>query len=625
MNAMEKSKHKKNSVAPPGAVVSSYAREAAHHPWLLALIALGTVAIQAAGLITPLFLRQFFNTLSSVTPTPAAVHALFVTTAWIALVSFFGWVARRVQAQGIMHLETRVMSRLYSNAFDYLIGHSYQFFVNQFAGTLTRRVTKYASAFETLFDSLASTFAPSVLFVVGAVAILFTRNATLGIVLGLWAIFFVMFQVYVSRLRQPIRMQRAEEDSALTGAIADAISNQNTIMLFAGAAHEHKIMGAAVNRWRAITLRSWTVDDYIWGGQGLLMVAINIGLLLGALHYWQEGLLTVGDFVLIQSYLIGIFDNLNGMTRELRRVYDAFADAGEIVYLLLLQHGVSDRPDAHALRVSTGKIEFKDVGFRFHEGNPMLRDFNLTIGGGEKVALVGPSGAGKSTITRLLLRFYDVDEGGIEIDGQDLRDIPQASLRSAIAFVPQEPILFHRTLMENIRYGKRDASDEEVMEAARKAHCSEFISALPERYDTYVGERGVRLSGGERQRVAIARAILKDAPILILDEATSSLDSESEALIQDALGKLMTGKTVIAIAHRLSTVMHMDRILVIQHGQIVSEGSHADLVKGGGLYQKLWNIQAGGFADGGAPEEALVVAEGEEGDEKNPPLQIHTK
>jgi ATP-binding cassette subfamily B protein len=242
-----------------------------------------------------------------------------------------------------------------------------------------------------------------------------------------------------------------------------------------------------------------------------------------------------------------------------------------------------------------GEVSFDDVGFRYQGNQSVISDFSLTIRSGEKVALVGSSGAGKSTITKLLLRLFDVTSGSVKIDGIDVRDMAQDDLRAHIAFVPQDPVLFHRTLMDNIRYGRRDATDEEVIEAARKAHCHEFIERLSKGYETYVGERGVKLSGGERQRIAVARAILKNAPILVLDEATSSLDSESEALIQDALNVLMEGKTVIAIAHRLSTIMHMDRILVIEGGRIADQGTHQELLSREGLYQKLWNIQAGGF------------------------------
>jgi ATP-binding cassette subfamily B protein len=266
-----------------------------------------------------------------------------------------------------------------------------------------------------------------------------------------------------------------------------------------------------------------------------------------------------------------------------------------MVQILDRPHEITDKPGAKPLTVTDAKIVFQDVSFSFTDAREVLEDFSIAIPGGQKVALVGPSGAGKSTLTRLLLRMFDVKGGKITIDGADIRDIGQESLRRAISFVPQEPVLFHRTLMENIRYGKPDATDAEVIEAARKAHCHEFIEDLPEKYGTFVGERGVKLSGGERQRVAIARAILKNAPILVLDEATSSLDSRSEMLIQQALDVLMRGKTVLVIAHRLSTIMKMDRILVLEHGAIVADGTHAELLAQNGLYANLWSIQAGGF------------------------------
>jgi ABC-type multidrug transport system fused ATPase/permease subunit len=289
-------------------------------------------------------------------------------------------------------------------------------------------------------------------------------------------------------------------------------------------------------------------------------------------------------------------DRLWDLGNALKKLYEAFADATEMVEILNTPHDITDAPNASTLRVAKGAIVFKDVNFSFNESRGILSDFNLEIPSHQKVALVGPSGAGKTTITKLMLRFYDVTSGGIYIDNQNIAKATQRSLRNSVAFVPQEPVLFHRTLMDNIRYGRRDATDEEVMEAAKQAHCEEFIAKTPHGYQTYVGERGIKLSGGERQRIAIARAILKDAPILVLDEATSSLDSESESLIQDALEKLMEGKTVIAIAHRLSTVMKMDRIVVIENGAVVTSGTHDELVAHeGGLYKKLWEIQAGGF------------------------------
>jgi ABC-type multidrug transport system fused ATPase/permease subunit len=279
----------------------------------------------------------------------------------------------------------------------------------------------------------------------------------------------------------------------------------------------------------------------------------------------------------------------------LRRIFEGFADAAEMVEILEVPHEVQDALQARPLVISKGEVEFRKATFSFHKVRKILDDFNLKIHTGEKVALVGPSGAGKTTIIKLLFRFYDLTGGEILIDGQSVSEVTQDSLHDYISLVPQEPVLFHRTLKDNILYGRENATEEEMTEAAKKARCHNFISALPYGYETFVGERGIKLSGGERQRVAIARAILKNAPILVLDEATSSLDSESEALIQEALHELMKGRTTIVIAHRLSTIMQMDRIVVIDEGQVVSSGTHRDLLEKEGIYKKLWEIQAGGF------------------------------
>lgn len=577
------------------AVFRAYFREARRYPWLMLVLIVGTVGIEAAELIAPLYLREFFNLLATQNPDAGTVRELLVVLGFIASAYFAGWFARRVHIFSIMYIESRVMMDLFASAFNYLIGHSYHFFISQFAGTLTRRVSKFAHAFEALLDGVMMNFFPTALFVGGVVVVLFLRQPVLAAILAFWVVAFVLFQIFVAKLRQPLRIARSEEDSKVIGALSDAISNQNNVALFSGALHEQERFHGVVARWRAATARSWNADEFIWSALGIFIIILNVGILYGAVVFWRQGLLTVGDFVLIQIYLIGTFQRLLGINRELRRFYDAFADAVEMTEILETPHEVKDIPRAAPLRVSSCEIVFKNVDFYFHSTRAVLKDFSLTITGGEKLALVGPSGAGKSTVTKLLLRFYDVMAGSIEIDGQNIAAVTQDSLRGAISFVPQEPILFHRSLMENIRYGRRDATDEEVIEAAKKAHCHEFISVMPDGYDTYVGERGVKLSGGERQRVAIARAILKDAPILVLDEATSSLDSESESLIQDALQTLMEGKTVVVIAHRLSTIMKMDRIVVLEEGRIVAEGSHEELLKQGGLYQKLWSIQAGGF------------------------------
>jgi ATP-binding cassette subfamily B protein len=330
--------------------------------------------------------------------------------------------------------------------------------------------------------------------------------------------------------------------------------------------------------------------------QNVLMVFVEAIFLYFGIRGLRSATLTIGDFLFLQTALGTLFNRTWDLSRVIRVWHEAMAEAKEMVEILEQPHGIMDRLDAKALTVKKGEIVFDRVRFKYGSSAAVLNDVNLSIHPGEKVALVGPSGAGKSTIVKLLFRFYDLTKGRILVDGQDIAKVTQDSLRDHISLVPQEPILFHRTLKENIRYGRPDATDKEIIQAAKQAHCHDFIVALEKGYDTYVGERGVKLSGGERQRVAIARAILKNAPILVLDEATSSLDSESEHLIQDALKQLMKDKTVIVIAHRLSTIMQMDRIVVLEQGKVADMGTHEELLKTeGGLYRKLWELQAGGF------------------------------
>ncbi len=613
-------------LASASSVFRAYWRELRQHKGLLSLVFAGGLTVQVGMLVAPLFLRQFFDVLASSTPSDQAVTMLFGILLVVVAMWFLEWVGRRVQDTANIYMSSRIMTNLFTSTFSYLVGHSYNFFISNFAGSLTHRVSKFTRSFELLFDIIVLSFIPTFVFVSGAIIVLFIRNHWLGLGLLVWTVVFLAFQLYVARMRQPARAAQSAADTRVTGALADAIGNQPTIALFSGTGFERGLFGKVVEVWRAATMRMWVVDNAIWAGIGLFIIVIEAGLLFGAVKLWQQGLVTIGDFVLIQAYLMTVFDRLVSINRELRRFFGSMSDAAEMVAILEMPHDIKDKKSAKKLKVEVGEIWFDDVSFFFNDGTPVLKDFNLTIAGGEKIALVGPSGAGKTTVTKLLLRLYDVKKGEIKIDGQNIAAVTQDSLRDAVSFVPQEPVLFHRTLMENIRYGRRYATDEEVIAAAKQAHCHEFISKLPETYNTFVGERGVKLSGGERQRVAIARALLKNSPILVLDEATSSLDSESESLIQDALETLMQGKTVVVIAHRLSTIMKMDRIVVVEAGSIAAQGTHLELVNQDGLYRKLWSIQAGGFiGDGHKPkgdsEEQIATEEDDEeeelaGDEK---------
>ncbi|MFA5997912.1 MAG: ABC transporter ATP-binding protein [Candidatus Paceibacterota bacterium] len=578
------------------AVLRAYGRAALAYPWALGAAVIAAITIEAAGVVAPLFLRQFINLLSGGTPTAEVVRAIFLALLFFSAVNLVGWLGQRLRLYAVNRLESRTMVDLYQSSFEYLLGHAHEFFISNFTGTLTRRVTRYARSFEQVFDNFLFNFFPAFIFAIGIIGVLSLRSPLLGAGLLVWTIVFVYLQFKMMLRRQPLRIARTEEDSRVTGFLSDAVLNHSTITTFAALEFERTRFAETIKRWYRALMRVWNADVWVYGIQGLLAIGIEFALLAGAIVLWQKGLVTVGDFVLIQIYILGLFNRIWSIGQNMRQLYDAFADATEMLDIMELPHGIQDAPGAPSLQAREGAIVFDRVRFEYHDGHEVLRDFSLTIQPREKVALIGSSGAGKTTIAKLLLRLYDVSSGTISIDGQDISRVTQESLRSSIAFVPQEPMLFHRSLLDNIRYGRQDATDDEVIEAAREAHCHEFISQYPEGFHTMVGERGVKLSGGERQRVAIARAILKDAPILVLDEATSSLDSESERLIQDALLRLMKGKTVIAIAHRLSTVMHMDRLIVMEKGAVVLSGTHDELLAHeSNLYKKLWEIQAGGF------------------------------
>src|SRR3989344_2771327 len=397
-----------------------YFRHVRKYPILLLATFVGAIGIQATNLAAPWYLRQFFDTLAENSPDAAVVAVLIGIVVVVAAIYLAEWVMRRLQDICVMHLESRVMKDLFGSTFQYLIGHSYDFFISRFAGSLTHRVSKFARAFEIIFDAILLQFFPTFLFVVGAVTVLYIRNHALGLALGVWAVLFIAFQLYVAKLRQPVRALRAEADTRVTGALADSISNHPTIALFSGESHERGLFAAVVALWRKATLRSWFAANAIWSGVGMFMIVIEIGLLYGATIFWSRGLLTVGDFVLIQAYLLTTFDRLVSINRELRRFFDAFADSSEMAYILELPHGVQDAPEARVLVVGDGAITFDRVYFAFGATQSVLSDFNLSVRGGERIALVGSSGAGKSTVTKLLLRMFDIQGGAILIDGQDI-------------------------------------------------------------------------------------------------------------------------------------------------------------------------------------------------------------
>lgn len=576
-------------------VLKVYWREVRNYKPLVFLMFIALGAATVIDLIIPIYYKNFFNFLTAPTAQSSTVQNLIKTLLLILAFNGAGWLIYRFTTFANDYFQPRIMADLIQRAYSYLQGHSYNFFTNRFVGALVRRVTKLPRAFEVFADRVYWNLFPLAIRVIGAVIVLFLFNHTIAYILLAWTFFFIAINYFFALWKLKYDTRRSEKDTETTATLADALTNQTNIQLFNGHQFEFAKFRKVDEELRALQKFTWNLGSIIEAVQAGLFVTVEFILMYLAIKFWQEGRLTIGDFVLIQSYLLGLIGRLWDVGRHIRDLYESFADAKEIVEIMNTPHDIKDVPQAKPLQISDGKIEFADVSFSFNRTRKVLQDINLTIKPGEKLALIGPSGAGKTSMVKLLFRLYDADRGKILIDGQKINKVTQESLRAQLGLVPQEPILFHRTIMENIRYGRRSATDEEVIAAANLAHCDEFIQELPAQYNTYVGERGIKLSGGERQRVAIARAILKNAPILVLDEATSSLDSHSEGLIQDALRKLMKGKTVIAIAHRLSTIRQMDRIIVLDKGKIIDEGDHEKLIKKNGLYKHLWELQAGGF------------------------------
>jgi ATP-binding cassette subfamily B protein len=559
------------------------------------LVLLGLVFGVAFDTYQPFLYKALFNLLAAGN---IAATGQMLSIVWKVLaISLFSWAAWRVSQFGLSFYEAHVMSDLLNTCFAYLQNHSYGFFSNNFTGSLVRKVNRYSRTFEDLADILFSNMLQTGLQVAIIIVVLFIYFRPLGwIVLG-WSLLYIYFNYRFAMWKIKYDVARAAQDTKVSGQLADTVSNNINLKLFNGLKQETAAYKNLTGELYRLRLLGWNLGMLSESIQGGLTVILEFGVMYAAVLLWKKHLLTVGDFALLQAYLIQIFLQLWNFGRFVRRIYESVADANEMTEILQTPHEVQDIPAADNLRVNKGGIELKKVDFAYESNPPVLKNFNLAILPGERAALIGPSGGGKSTIVKLLLRFTDIQGGEILIDGQNIAEVTQDSLRANISLVPQEPILFHRSLLENIRYGKPEATEQQVIEAAKLAHADEFIVKFPQNYQTFVGERGIKLSGGERQRVAIARAILKNAPILILDEATSSLDSESEHYIQDALKNLMKNKTVIVIAHRLSTIMQMDRIIVLENGRITEQGKHEELLKvEQGTYQKLWHIQAGGFA-----------------------------
>lgn len=471
-------------------------------------------------------------------------------------------------------------------------GHSY--FSNRFSGSILSKVSNVTGVVDRLISDFLWTYTQSLIALLVMAGFLFSIDVKSAITFVLLVVVLVLFNRYLAPEQALYAKLSAEAATDLRGRVVDTISNIQAVRQYVRFGQEVDSLADYSDRLKERNYRRYINFEWVFFLNGLLLAVFSILMFWQLFSGWQSGDVTTGDAVLI----LALYSNISGTLIFIGRAFNSGARAwGEMkegLEELLLPYEIVDVSGAEQLTVSEASIEWKEVKFNFGD-NGVFKDFNLTIPAGQRLGLVGQSGAGKTTFVSLLLRQHELGAGSIEIGGQDISQVTQDSLRQAIAVVPQEPALFHRTIRENILYGNPNATEEMVIEVAKKAQAHDFIMELPEGYDTLVGERGVKLSGGQKQRVAIARAMLKDAPILVLDEATSALDSESEVAIQQALEALMEGRTVIAIAHRLSTLRRMDRIIVMEQGRIIEDGTHESLSHNNGVYERLWNHQVGGF------------------------------
>jgi ATP-binding cassette subfamily B protein len=569
------------------------------------LPALGSTGINYVAPLIVAALIGRFTAHSAVTAGQAVPYVL-----GFAGLLLFSEVLWRIGLHCMNRLDGHAIENLYVIGMDELLAKDPAFYHDNFAGSLTKRALSFATRFEEFADTLMFNVVGNLVPIGFACVILWRYSPWLvAALLGLLAVTAVVVTPLIRR-RQRLVDQREEAIARVSGHVADSLANMDTVHAFAAERREAAEHAARVAEQRRKSILSWDYSNLRIDtvAAPMSVAAQTLGLLLAImLGTGAHGIEAIFVSFTYFSNAMSIMFQFNQIYRNLE---SSLTEAAQFTELLLTPATVTDPDEPEPLRDGPSDVRFEDVGFTHVGGRPLFTGLDLDVPSGTRIGLVGRSGGGKTTLTRLLLRMMDVQEGRILIGGQDISRLRQADLRGRIAYVPQEPAMFHRTLRENIAFARPEATDAEVRQAAEAAHVTEFVADLPDGFDTLVGERGVKLSGGQRQRVALARAILRDAPILLLDEATSALDSESEVLVQEALWRLMEGRTAFVVAHRLSTVARMDQLVVLDRGQIVERGSHEELLDLGGTYARLWQHQSGGFLNEEAIPTMLATATG---------------
>lgn len=495
-----------------------------------------------------------------------------------------------------MYWSTGVRSTTRYALSSYVTRHSHAYFADRFAGSISSKITQASNSMKDIMESILWNFIPFFVSIIGSFILAFHTNPLIAFIFLTWVLVITPVNLYLVKKGVPLSVAAQAAETATNGSTVDMLTNMGAVHEYAHRLFElDRLKGFIVKR-REAGLANWKFREWVRLANGIVQTFFIGGMIAVATYLVGNGQLSAGDIILILTIVVMVEDRLTFIGNQLTNFGDAWGQVVESLKDIARAIDMEDAAHAKPLESVRGAITLENVSFSYGE-EKTLDHLSLAIPAGQRVGLVGRSGAGKSTLIKLLLRHHDATGGTISIDERDILSITKDSLRNVIAIVPQEPMLFHRTIRENIAYGQLDASNDDIVHAAKLAEANDFILQLPEGYESLVGERGVKLSGGQRQRVAIARAMLKNAPILLLDEATSSLDSESEVAVQKALLALMENRTVVAIAHRLSTLRAMDRIIVMDEGKIVEDGTHEELIARDGIYATLWNHQAGGFLE----------------------------
>jgi ATP-binding cassette subfamily B protein len=590
------SSFEKKTATPFRAVFGFVGRRWLGHRGLFAATALAMVLATMTDVFMPLYAGDLIGAVA--TRDAAALHAALRALAMIAVLGMAQTLLRYVGFRSVVGLTLTIMGEMAQESFYRVQRFASDWHANNFAGAIVRKITRGIWAVDLMNDTVLMALLPALAVLIGTSIMLGLQSIAMGGLIAIGAVFYVGATVWLqTRYVSPAAQLSNRCDTAMGGALADAVSCNAVVKGFAAEAREDAKLAAVVSKWQRRTRRYWFRGNYVGTGQGGALMLLRVAIIGLALYLWWIRRATPGDVAtVITAYLI-VLGYLRDVGYHIAMLQRAVNEMDDMVRMEAQPFAIADRPGAMPAQILRGEIVFDRVDFAYgNHIDPLFRGLSVAIAPGERVGLVGHSGSGKTSFVKLIQRLHDVTGGEIRIDGQSISQVTQESLRSSIAIVAQEPILFHRSLAENIAYGRPDATMAEIETAAMQANAHDFIMNLPNGYRTLVGERGVKLSGGERQRVAIARAFLADAPILILDEATASLDSESEALIQQAVERLMTGRTVIVVAHRLSTVRALDRILVFDQGRIVEQGTHDALTaRQGGIYRRLFERQALGL------------------------------